>query len=66
MFLMPLTFALIEYWLYVLTRCSISGVLSPVSCQITVTTGILISGKISVGIARIAVMPRKRMRAAST
>jgi hypothetical protein len=33
------------------TRCSISGVLNPVYCQMTVTTGILISGKMSVGIA---------------
>ena len=40
--------------LSVVTRCSISGVLWPVYDQITVTTGILISGKMSVGLARIA------------
>ena len=66
MFLMPLTFALIEYWLSVVTRCSISGVLSPVYCQITDTTGMLICGKMSVGIVRIAATPRKTMSAAST
>ncbi len=27
---MPVTFALMAYWLYVVTRCSISGVLRPV------------------------------------
>jgi hypothetical protein len=37
-----------------------------VYCQITVTTGMSISGKMSVGIDRMAVAPRNRMRAAST
>src|SRR5260221_13677744 len=42
---MPVTLVLIAYWLYVVTRCSISGVLRPVYCQMTVTTGMSISGK---------------------
>jgi hypothetical protein len=50
----------------VLTRCSISGVLSPVYCQITVTTGMLISGKMSAGMVRTAIPPRKTMSAATT
>ncbi len=66
MFLMPVTLELIEYWLYVVTRCSISDVLRPVYCQITVTTGMLICGKISVGMVRIAVTPRNTIKAAST
>ena len=63
---MPVTLELIEYWLYVVTRCSISGVLRPVYCQITVTTGMLICGKMSVGMVRIAAMPRNRIKAATT
>ena len=38
-----------------MTRCSISGVLSPVYCQMMVTTGMLISGEMSVGILTTAV-----------
>jgi hypothetical protein len=47
-------------------RCSISGVLRPVYCHITETTGMLISGKMSVGMLTIVVMPRKSMRLAIT
>src|SRR4029077_4149861 len=54
MFLMPLTLVLIEYWLYVVTRCSISGTLRPVYCQITDTTGMLISRKMSSGMTTMA------------
>src|SRR5271154_6806181 len=64
--LMPLTLVEIEYWLWVVTRCSISGVERPVSCQITVTTGILISGKMSVGMDTMADTPSTRMSAANT
>ena len=39
---------------------------SPVYCQITVTTGMLISGKISVGMVLIAVTPRNTISAANT
>ena len=45
---------------------TISGVLSPVYCQMIVTTGMLISGKISVGIDSTAVPPRNNTKAAST
>jgi hypothetical protein len=48
------------------TRCSISGTLRPVYCQITDTTGMLISGKMSSGMTMMAEMPRNRMKAAST
>jgi hypothetical protein len=61
-----LTFELIAYLLQVVTRCSISGVLSPVSCQMTVTTGMLICGKMSAGIDRIAVMPKNTIKSANT
>jgi hypothetical protein len=66
MSLMPLTLELIEYWLYVVKRCSISVVFRPVYCQITETTGMLISGKISVGISTAAVTPRNKISAATT
>src|ERR1700731_579541 len=66
MFLMPLTLVLIEYWLYVVTRCSISGTLRPVYCQITDTTGMLISGKMSSGMTTMAEMPSNRMETART
>jgi hypothetical protein len=55
-----------ERILYVVTRCSISGVLRPVYCQMTVTTGISISGKMSVGIERNAVTPKNRISSANT
>src|SRR5215470_15539406 len=64
MFLMPETLVLIAYWLYVVTRCSISGVLRPVYCQMTVTTGMLISGKMSIGITATDEMPRNMINAA--
>jgi hypothetical protein len=66
MFLMPLTFELIEYSAYVATRCSISSGLRPVSCQMTLTTGMLICGKMSVGVVTMALTPRNRMSAATT
>jgi len=50
----------------VVKRCSISVVLRPVYCQITETTGMLISGKISVGISTAAVTPRNRISPATT
>jgi hypothetical protein len=42
------------------------AVLRPVYCEMTVTTGMSISGKMSVGIERKAVMPRKRISKANT
>jgi hypothetical protein len=63
---MPVTFDERLYSPYVVTRCSISGVLSPVYCQMILTTGMLISGKMSIGIAKIAVVPRNTMSAART
>ena len=63
---MPVTLEDSEYSPYVVTRCSISGVLSPVYCQMMLTTGMLISGKMSIGIVRIAAVPRKTMSAART
>jgi hypothetical protein len=50
----------------VVKRCSIWVVSRPVYCQITVTTGMLISGKMSVGISTAAVTPRNRINAATT
>jgi hypothetical protein len=47
-------------------RCSISGTLKPVYCQITDTTGILISGKISSGMTMISETPTNRIKAART
>ena len=66
MFLMSPTDELIEYSLYVVTRCSISAGVSPVYCQITVTTGTLIDGKMSLGVTRIALTPRNSISAAIT
>ena len=63
---MPFTLEESEYSLQVVTRCSISGVLSPVYCQMMVTTGMLISGKMSVGIFTTAVAPRNRTSTEST
>jgi hypothetical protein len=50
----------------VVTRCSISGTLRPVYCQITDTTGMLISGKMSCGMTVMAEAPRNTMKAART
>jgi hypothetical protein len=50
----------------VVTRCSISGTLRPVSCQITDTTGMLISGKMSSGMTVMAEMPKNTINAART
>jgi hypothetical protein len=50
----------------VVTRCSISGTLRPVYCQITDTTGMLISGKMSSGITVMAETPRNTMKTART
>jgi hypothetical protein len=50
----------------VVTRCSISGTLKPVYCQITDTTGILICGKMSSGMTVMADTPRNTMKVAST
>src|ERR1700733_11126487 len=52
--------------LKVVTRCSISFADKPEYDQITVTTGISISGKISVGVVIIDVNPRTNMRMAPT
>jgi len=39
-------------WLYT-TRCSISVAFKPAYCQMTLMTGMLIAGKMSVGVRRI-------------
>jgi hypothetical protein len=54
------------YRLYAVTRSSISSVVRPVYCQTTVTTGILISGKMSSGMTVMAETPRNTTRAART
>jgi hypothetical protein len=41
-------------------------VLKPVYCQMMVTTGMSISGKMSVGVDKTAVPPRNSTNAAST
>ena len=45
-----------------MTRCSISGALRPVYCQITETTGMLISGKMSFGMTQMAETPRNTIK----
>src|ERR1035441_2627453 len=50
----------------VVMRPSISSGLRPVYCQATAMTGILISGKISVGVRRITTGARIRISSATT
>src|ERR1700730_12506421 len=63
---MSLTLELYAYSLYVATRRSISSGVSPVYCQITDTTGMLIMGKMSLGVVRIALPPRNSIINART
>jgi hypothetical protein len=47
-------------------RCFISGMLRPVCCQISDTTGMLISGEMSSGMITMADTPGNTMNAART
>ena len=63
---MSLTEVVIERSNGVTIRAAISSAESPEYCHTTVTTGMLMLGKMSVGVRRIVSGPTKRIRIAST
>ena len=66
MWSMPSTVVVIARSAMVITRFSMSSGAMPVYDQITLTTGMLISGKMSVDIVKNAITPRRKISIAIT